>query len=574
MKKQKIEWQEKCQSKIEDTFRRGGSDFLIYASVGGGKTYLSLRAARQIVKPRVLAVYTYTTALVKQWEREASAQGLKLFPLSGNGDLPYPEDWDGFISTYASMGMAPDLHQTFIGDGMVIFDEVHHMSDKETTAYGAAAKIAAKCASFRLHLSGTPIRSDSEKIPFLDYNDLGDGMWELDTKGENAYQYSYGQAVSDKRKGDDGKLRHVCSQVVFERIDGESTWSRNEVKHTGLISECGSGTQESADCLRAAISTDSGVENKLVDKMLFHADRKLEKLRKARRGKSTPGGVVVCKDISHAKSVARILEGIAGEKPCVVVNEDDEASSKIDSFKNSDSKWIVAVKMVSEGVDIPRLMVGVYLSNIQSELFWWQFLGRIVRSGQPSFLYILKLKDMCEWATLVEEEVAACLKEKENKERKKRDPIDQVESDFVALGANGKLCDPILAGEEEDDLFLDHVYGEMKEGGLFRDDIKLSEAVRRLKAIIADNGSSHAHDDEIPETSFAERYKSAKARSRDAVKKYAGRLGGSEDRYSEVYAAINKKLGLKPASVKKRTEKDYEAIIDVVNDWTARGVRI
>ena len=48
-------------------------------------------------------------------------------------------------------------------------------------------------------------------------------------------------------------------------------------------------------------------------------------------------------------------------------------------FADGDAPWIVAVRMVSEGVDIPRLRVGVYATNTVTELFFRQAVGRLVR---------------------------------------------------------------------------------------------------------------------------------------------------------------------------------------------------
>src|SRR3954454_15225869 len=44
---------------------------------------------------------------------------------------------------------------------------------------------------------------------------------------------------------------------------------------------------------------------------------------------------------------------------------------------------MVAVRMVSEGVDIPRLAVGVYATNASTPLFFAQAIGRFVRARLP-----------------------------------------------------------------------------------------------------------------------------------------------------------------------------------------------
>jgi hypothetical protein len=73
-----------------------------------------------------------------------------------------------------------------------------------------------------------------------------------------------------------------------------------------------------------------------------------------------------------------------GVYPTVATSEDPTASRKIADFSVGTSPWIVAVRMVSEGVDIPRLRVGVYATNTVTELFFRQAVGRLVRwTGGP-----------------------------------------------------------------------------------------------------------------------------------------------------------------------------------------------
>ena len=47
----------------------------------------------------------------------------------------------------------------------------------------------------------------------------------------------------------------------------------------------------------------------------------------------------------------------------MVLSDDPSASQKIAEFAASHERWMVAVRMVSEGVDIPRLAVGVYATS-------------------------------------------------------------------------------------------------------------------------------------------------------------------------------------------------------------------
>ncbi len=64
----------------------------------------------------------------------------------------------------------------------------------------------------------------------------------------------------------------------------------------------------------------------------------------------------------------------------MVLSDDPGASARISEFTDSDRRWLVAVRMVSEGVDIPRLAVGVYATSTSTPLFFAQAVGRFVRA--------------------------------------------------------------------------------------------------------------------------------------------------------------------------------------------------
>jgi superfamily II DNA or RNA helicase len=64
----------------------------------------------------------------------------------------------------------------------------------------------------------------------------------------------------------------------------------------------------------------------------------------------------------------------------VVLSDEKAASKRISAFTDSDDRWMVAVRMVSEGVDVPRLAVGVYATAVSTPLFFAQAVGRFVRA--------------------------------------------------------------------------------------------------------------------------------------------------------------------------------------------------
>ena len=66
-----------------------------------------------------------------------------------------------------------------------------------------------------------------------------------------------------------------------------------------------------------------------------------------------------------------------------MLSDDKGSSDRISAFSAGTSRWLVAVRMVSEGVDVPRLAVGVYATSASTPLFFAQVIGRFVRSRRP-----------------------------------------------------------------------------------------------------------------------------------------------------------------------------------------------
>ena len=66
-----------------------------------------------------------------------------------------------------------------------------------------------------------------------------------------------------------------------------------------------------------------------------------------------------------------------------MLSDDKGSSDRITAFSRGTSRWLVAVRMVSEGVDVPRLAVGVYATSASTPLFFAQAIGRFVRSRRP-----------------------------------------------------------------------------------------------------------------------------------------------------------------------------------------------
>ena len=169
-------------------------------------------------------------------------------------------------------------------------------------------------------------------------------------------------------------------------------------------------------------------------------------------GHPEAGGLVLAADQEHARSIAARLGRICGEQPDIVTSDEVEASARIAAFSASRARWLVSVLMVSEGVDIPRLRVGVYATPARTELFFRQVVGRFIRrtpapKRQMSYLLMpadLRLKRL---AIEIEDERRHALdmlgvrEEEERPERAERgDGVG-----FETLSSSGELDEAILS---------------------------------------------------------------------------------------------------------------------------------
>ena len=191
--------------------------------------------------------------------------------------------------------------------------------------------------------------------------------------------------------------------------------------------------------------------------MLRAADLRLGQLRQ-----SVPdaGGLVIASDHIGAKAYAKILERITGRDPWSVLSDDPKASSRIAEFSTSDDRWLVAVRMVSEGVDVPRLAVGVYATSASTPLFFAQAIGRFVRArrpGETASVFLPSVPVLLELASQLEAQRDHILgkphREKDgwddellaDANRQKDEPGEE-EKAFTALSASAELDQVIYDG--------------------------------------------------------------------------------------------------------------------------------
>ncbi len=352
-------WQEEA---LAEYLRRDARDFLVSATPGAGKTAFALRLASELLRRKVIdrvTVVAPTEHLKNQWADAAHRAGIRLDPRFSNKHSRESRPFHGVAVTYAQVAVRPSLHKALTESkrSLVILDEVHHGGD--SLSWGDAIRESFEGATRRLSLTGTPFRSDTSPIPFVAYlrDERGIRLSQTD------YAYGYGRALADG----------IVRPVMFLSYAGSMRWRTRQGDEMEAALGQGDTADVTAQAWRAALDPDGD----WIPAVLAAADRRLSEVR---RDVPDAGGLVIATDHVTARAYATILTDITGHVPTVVLSDEAGGSEKIQDFTNGSQRWMVAVRMVSEGVDVPRLMVGVYATSASTPLYFAQAVGRFVRT--------------------------------------------------------------------------------------------------------------------------------------------------------------------------------------------------
>ncbi|GAA0605671.1 DEAD/DEAH box helicase [Sporichthya brevicatena] len=352
-------WQEAA---LESYHSHPRKDFLTVATPGAGKTTFALRVAADLLERKIVRAVTVvapTEHLKTQWAEAAQRAGIRIDAGFRNADGKTARGFSGVAVTYAGVAAHPILHRnrTEARPTLVILDEVHHAGDAKS--WGEAILEAFEPATRRLALTGTPFRSDTNPIPFVTYAPGPDGI----DRSVPDFVYGYGEALADA----------VVRPVVFLAYAGQMRWRTRAGDELAATL----GEPLTNDLTNQAWRTALDPGGQWMPAVLRAADQRLNEVR---RHVPDAGAMVIATDQNNARAYARLIREMTGTAPTVVLSDDKGASKRIAEFSDSEDRWLVAVRMVSEGVDIPRLAVGVYATNASTPLFFAQAVGRFVRA--------------------------------------------------------------------------------------------------------------------------------------------------------------------------------------------------
>jgi superfamily II DNA or RNA helicase len=420
------EWQKRFIAKYH---ANTDPDFLLVACPGAGKTLAAGFVARDLLRDgsvdRLLIVVP-TAALREQWMSALSAIGVVVDGLTMNNGRGERETMDGvrtrgWVVTYHSLHSDRAVHRILNArrPTQAILDENHHLG--EDASWGKAAVEALGPCVQRLSLSGTPFRGTRDAIPFVEFD--GDGMARYrdepdGTPYPRGFDYSYGRALHDQPP--------PVRPILFDQYAGDVTWLEqwtDEEKTVNIADKLGRRDRSRAN--KHALDA----RGDWLRRVLTDADARLSMVRA--EGDPAAQGVILCIDTRHADRVVRLLTEIAGSgRVAVAVSKDsqgrdvtEQARVTIASFGASPARWLVAVAMVSEGIDIPTLRVGVWATVVRSPLRFRQGMGRLIRRtqlpediDQTAYLFVPKDPDMVTLANEVYEEVKLALLERDEGE--------------------------------------------------------------------------------------------------------------------------------------------------------------
>ncbi len=456
------EWQREATIKAINWFINDNKKhFLINAAPGSGKTFCGSMIANSLIHENKIdnvIVIAPRTKVVDQWTKDFEFVTNRKMMVIKPQTAEIIGDGVDVCSTWASIRNLLDIYQNICNqkNTLVICDENHHAAID--AAWGTGAQGAFKNAKYVLVLTGTPIRSDNKKTAWLHYSEGG----KLDHPIEGSYELTYGKAIKE----------NYCRPIYFEKYDGEfKVQTKGEYVATvsakkGKILEKNFSKIPELDkslefyklaCqipLNPKDNNSVDYENSYIRRLL---ETGIEKLNRIEHRVPNAGGLIIAPSIPVAKYMAGLLKNYLNEDPIIVHSKLPGADDKITAFRNSKRRWIVSVNMVSEGIDIPRLRVLVYLSKATTELYFRQAMGRVVRSlgndDDSSATVIMPTHEIFErWARRIKNEMidAGVSPVKEKKTKKcpscnqecslKSKECDECGHEFLNRKTNFKAC--------------------------------------------------------------------------------------------------------------------------------------
>jgi superfamily II DNA or RNA helicase len=533
-------------------------NFLLVACPGAGKSLFTAKVAHSGLISRHynrVIIVCPTSSLKKQWARTFLKAGMDIDPTWQASDGGISSDNIGIVVTYAAVAANPQSFKMLCKPEhkvLVVFDECHHVGDDKS--WGMAITQAFGYATKRLLLSGTPFREDKTPIPYVTYEEVKQyDRTILVSKAD--FAYGYGASLSD---------RDVVRNVVFTTFDGEQEWYSD-----GAILKHGFQDKLTETLARQRLGTALTPHSGWMETVIRAGHKKLTEIRNSSTPYNHPnaGGLIIAMDKYHARQYAEMVKEITGKEPVVVLSGDKddkeafESSSKITAFDEGTDEWIIAVRMVSEGVDIPRLRVLIYATDIMTETFFIQALGRIIRytkelEEQTAYFYLPNEEILKTYAQRIKEIQAHQIQiDEEEIEREIKERENPIDHDFQPrmynfIHSDGQEADYIFNHNTYTPQFVDEFMAKAASVGVPKD-VPFSSLVEFVKLFGIDptGANDTTYQNPQPKTPSQEELLSKKkARYKLAIKRLVSQVAismagegnkPSEKVYQHLYYRLN-----------------------------------
>lgn len=559
------------QNEALETWNKSTGPYLANAFPSTGKTRFTSRLLKtEMSKNRnVFAVIVVPADSLKtQWAAScAASDDIQLQP-NIKSDGGFPRAYHGVCVTYQQLPSIKETIKTWAKSSNIILvlDEVHHCSELAT--WGTCSEEIGFVCHRVLSLTGTSWRSDGNKIPFAKYDVQGICIAD--------YEYNYSQAIIDR----------VSRRVEFKLIDAkvERKLSNSDEIEIKNWSEC-DDENEVSTWLRLGLNTDFDSVKAIIQKCYAEVQRMREAGdRFAACGLHCLSSEADDQDNKYVNKIAKMVREITNTDPLVIHHGIDGVAEKIARFKDSKNPrdlFIVSIKQLGEGVDCPRLRVGGYLSNITTEMYLTQVVGRYIRyetlknSDQYAVMVMPRVPIFEKFAAGIENKCAIALKQQE--ENDQRELLEQKEnSDWAKWEAVSSTPDGgahVISGSTID---FDNDYS--KRAGKISDLYpNISTAI--LAQIIKSDHEGNNFSPAVEIKSLSPQHKRA-SELRTKIKGLVGFIVGVYGKeFNKVHNEANNKCGVPKSSNCNEwlethqgipgLEKKYQVLIKMKSDLSA-----
>lgn len=386
--------------------------FTAAVTMGAGKTRFGMQVAnyylehpRLRIQQAIVAVPSHQIA--QQWLQEANEQGVAIQ-----------------VFTYHWIFNNQDAFERLFNEKTAFLcDEIHHAGEHKS--WGEMLRVRAKNAARYIMLTGTPFRDDECKLPYVRY---------VKHELQPDYMYSYGDALAD------GYVR----PLTFIPYDAEGQWNINDALAHGTF-----GDEYKPAEIQRLLNTVIATNTAFMATMINNAH---QRLMAARNGMPDAGGIVICRDQEHARQMKRLVQKITHTNPILAISDDKNSDKHLQGFKEGTDHWLIVVGKGKEGLDIPRLRVGVWATNVTRRLTFLQFIGRVVRQRgnghEPAYIYLPAHPSLIQYAYEVDKMVTHTLEEQTIEEAQR--VVQQRQSAtpvFTPISADGAAQAPIIVND-------------------------------------------------------------------------------------------------------------------------------